>query len=566
MPLGLLGGGFGVPLLSRTLHPEVIGWFSRVRANGGNASAATLEALSEFCRSVDSLGLRRVFYRLNLFCGSNLSACLVPLYRGPTSQGPHFGHAVDANYNFVASDYTETGASGGLTSSNTKYLITGLAPSDFVPATSGIHMGFSSSRQGQQFGDYIGTDYGSALAVAGVSYYIRQNTGLQVQSGGQISQAGTAAFVPRRFIAATSSTWQNRMVVAGVSGNSFGQIVPPPAGVLAIFGKSASATTVSSPSYMPLGVWQMYSIGSFITPEQSLAIDALLRAFNAALRRDRPSSDPAFSRVGHPEAREWIDNVYANGGTVSTTTASAVNDFCADIDAAGIRDRFFRLNLFAGTGLSACLVPLYRGQSLGGTQFGNSTDTNVNFAAGDYVETGSTGGLLGNGSSKYLNTGLNADALPNLAQSGHLSVYAAGTFSGQIAIGVYNFTNPPFVITHESELQLGATNANTYINSNANGSTPSYTSPAFVVGSRTSTTNHIGYANGVAGTAVTTTANFANPAQPFFVFARNLGGSPSVHLGQRLRSYSIGLGMTGAQVTAFNNATQALQAALGRNV
>jgi hypothetical protein len=165
-----------------------------------------------------------------------------------------------------------------------------------------------------------------------------------------------------------------------------------------------------------------------------------------------------------------------------------------------------------------------------------------------------------------LNTGLNANVIPDLSQSGHLSVYAAGTFSAQIALGVYNFTNPPFVITHESELQLGETQANTYINLNANGQTPSYTPPAFVVGSRTSATNHIGYANGVAGTAVTTTANFANPALPFFVFARNLAGSPSVHFGQRLRSYSIGLGMTGAQVTAFNTATQALQAALGRNV
>jgi hypothetical protein len=375
MPLGLLGGGFGVPLFSRTMHPEVIGWFSRVRANGGNASAATLEALSEFCRGVDSLGLRSLFYRLNLFCGSNLSACLVPLYRGPTLQGPLFGHPVDANYNFASSDYTETGASGGLTSSNTKYLITGLAPADFAQATSGLHMGFSSSRQGQQFGDYIGTDYGNAGAVAGVSCYIRQNTGLQVQSGTSISSAGTSPFVPRRFIASTTTTAQNRMIVAGASGGSFGSIVQPPAGVMAVFGKAASATTVGSPNYMPLGVFQMYSIGAHITAEQSLAIDTLLRSFNAALRRDRPSSDPAFDRVGHPEARAWIDNVYANGGTVSPSTASAVNDFCNSIDAAGLRDRFYRLNLFCGTGLSACSIAEHR--SLGRSSATPSTRTAI---------------------------------------------------------------------------------------------------------------------------------------------------------------------------------------------
>jgi hypothetical protein len=275
---------------------------------------------------------------------------------------------------------------------------------------------------------------------------------------------------------------------------------------------------------------------------------------------------PSAASTLHPECRSWISRVLSSGGTVSETTAAAVNNFCDAIDSAGLRDRFYRLNLFCGGNLSACLVPLYRGPSLGGAQFGSATDTNVNFTLASYVETGSTGGLLGNGTSRYLNTGLNASVIPDLSQSGHLSVYAAGTFSAQIALGVYTFTNPPLVITHESEIQLAATVANTFINSNANGQTPSYTSPVFVVGSRTSATNHIGYANGVAGTAVTTNANFANPAQPFFVFARNQNGAPVVHFGQRLRSYSIGLGMTGAQVTAFNTATQALQAALGRNV
>jgi hypothetical protein len=276
---------------------------------------------------------------------------------------------------------------------------------------------------------------------------------------------------------------------------------------------------------------------------------------------------PTTNASLHLEAEVWVGRVIGNGGSVSVTTAQAVSDFCTAIDAAGIRDRFYRLNLFAGTGLSAALVPLYRGPSLGGTQFGNATDTNSNFVSGDYVETGSTGGLLGNGSNKYLNTGLNANAMPDLAQSGHLSAYAAGTFSGQIAIGAYTFTNPPFVITHESEIQMNATQSNTFINFGAaNGSTPFYTSPVFVVGSRTSATNMVGYANGVAGPTATTTANFANPSQPFFVFARNLQGGPSVHFGQRLRSYSAGEGMTGSQASAFSTAMQAFQTALGRNL
>jgi hypothetical protein len=65
-------------------------------------------------------------------------------------------------------------------------------------------------------------------------------------------------------------------------------------------------------------------------------------------------------QVSNADAQSWINRVYGNGGTVSNSTAAAVNAFCDAIDAAGIRDRFYRLNLFCGTGLPACLVPLYQ--------------------------------------------------------------------------------------------------------------------------------------------------------------------------------------------------------------
>jgi len=61
----------------------------------------------------------------------------------------------------------------------------------------------------------------------------------------------------------------------------------------------------------------------------------------------------------HPDAAAWAARVVSNGGSVTGTTLSAVSKFCASIDSAGIRDRFYRLNLFCGTGLNACTVPLY---------------------------------------------------------------------------------------------------------------------------------------------------------------------------------------------------------------
>jgi hypothetical protein len=93
----------------------------------------------------------------------------------------------------------------------------------------------------------------------------------------------------------------------------------------------------------------------------------------------------------HPEAVDWRARVIRNGGSVSDDTSKAVSIFCMAIDGAGLRDRFYRLNLFCGIGLSSALVPLYRGPVAGGTALGNATDTNNNFVSADFAENGRSG-------------------------------------------------------------------------------------------------------------------------------------------------------------------------------
>lgn len=75
-------------------------------------------------------------------------------------------------------------------------------------------------------------------------------------------------------------------------------------------------------------------------------------------------------QVSNLDAQDWVHRVYANGGTVTPSTAAAVNTFCNAIDAAGIRSRFFRLNPYCGTlgssiQSSGVVVPLYRGIAAG---------------------------------------------------------------------------------------------------------------------------------------------------------------------------------------------------------
>ena len=280
-----------------------------------------------------------------------------------------------------------------------------------------------------------------------------------------------------------------------------------------------------------------------------------------------------FRATAHPEAAGWRTRVIANGGSVSATTFTAVETFCRAIDTAGIRDRFFRLNLFAGTGLSAALVPLYRGQSLGGTQWGNSTDTNFNIVSGDYAETGTGGGLNG-GSTKYLATGLAPNAAGISAFNTHLAIYSRAQITTNAnAIGGFGGGTPQstWQMLAFGGLSLifyrsgGASNCGiegvTWSGANRSG---------HVMAVRSASNAAKLYRNGtdLAVTANTTNQNVwtATDVAPLFVFGRNNAGTAD-QLGftGKLQSYSAGLSMTDAQASAFSSAMIAFQTALSRN-
>ena len=271
----------------------------------------------------------------------------------------------------------------------------------------------------------------------------------------------------------------------------------------------------------------------------------------------------------NPETLDWITRVYANGGTVSTSTANAVDAFCNAIDAAGIRDRFYRLNLFAGTGLNAALVPLYRGPSSGGTQYGNATDTNNGpFVAADYVETGASGGLTAtSNTSKYLETGLIPFNAGITEQNYHNSGYfpstlnTTGDWIGSSGTRFSIFF--PAFSTFGMYVRFGGS-SNTGIE---NGSLAARN--GHLIGQRSSGTG-VGYRNGANINAVSSTASSSafetNQPPALSVFARNANGSPSSYWSGRACMYSIGLDFSDAEALAFYNAVEAFQTALGRQL
>lgn len=265
----------------------------------------------------------------------------------------------------------------------------------------------------------------------------------------------------------------------------------------------------------------------------------------------------------HPEASAWQAAVVANGGSVSGSTLSAVDKFCKSIDSAGIRDRFYRLNLFAGTGLNACLVPLYRGPSRTGTQYGGTTDTNNGpFVSGDYNETGSSAGLLG-AATKYLNTGVKANDLTQTDR--HLSVVADSASPGtgsQYAIGGDNFGGSG---NYYWGILVGTTAGNMMVRAQATATNSTQFSitgkPHILLSGNGSAAVYRNGSSVVTGP----TGAFTAPAQDIWVLGLNRNGSLADAYNGRIQSYSIGLAMTAAQALSFYNAMQSFQTALSRN-
>lgn len=269
----------------------------------------------------------------------------------------------------------------------------------------------------------------------------------------------------------------------------------------------------------------------------------------------------------HPEAAAWATRVVANGGTVGTSLP-AVSAFCKAISAtSGLRAKLYRVNLFCGASdasLVAVRTPLYRGPAATGTQYGGTLDDNVNFVQGDYSERGSAGGLKGNGSTKYLDTGLAGTTFS--VGDRHMSAYwnANATLTGNRAfIGNSNTTGDEAWFDIHSrfssaggESQITDSYALTHTAAN-------HQQLAQYVGDTSAESYSMG-ADKKTKTSGWTLGNPTAASSNFFIFSINPSLFSGVRTDARICCYSIGLSMTEAQALALYNAQHAFNVALGR--
>ena len=273
-----------------------------------------------------------------------------------------------------------------------------------------------------------------------------------------------------------------------------------------------------------------------------------------------PYVKPWFRKL-HADTQNWRQRVIVAGGSVSKATAQSVDVFVRGIIADGLRACFYRLNLFAGDNMQAALVPLYRGPSTGGTQYGYEYDQNN--GPFETADLSASLGLSANGTTKFLNTGLSGLLLPS-AYDIHIANWVTraptGTFTFNIGWG-----NTGGVL----QTGLGPVNPITtywlwdYPDSGSAYVAKTSVPLGFMVGSVRGASSALLVNSGTESTAASG-ANRVLVDAVIPVFARRLATLIDNKANGALGMYSIGASMSATQSLAYRSRAQTLAAALGR--
>ena len=254
------------------------------------------------------------------------------------------------------------------------------------------------------------------------------------------------------------------------------------------------------------------------------------------------------------ETLQYADNIAANGGSISQASLVAIDTFVRACLVAGIWSKFIEVGPFAGSNLNAAMVKLVYQPAAG------SVLTNSSFVAGDYVETGSNGGLASDG-TKFLNTNVQATTLPD---NGHYSFYLREDVTSggnKSLIGALDASN---------QYWMGALTPSTAVDLRYGGLTSATAAgtlaKGFYAGVREAANSLVYYRDGASIATLSSVTGTTKPAYPIFLWAFNSSGSSGGRLNARGSFYSIGQALIASEVVALHNAVRSLQLALNRAV
>jgi hypothetical protein len=253
-----------------------------------------------------------------------------------------------------------------------------------------------------------------------------------------------------------------------------------------------------------------------------------------------------------PDADDYFDRITAAGATIDATARAAINAFIVGCKADSIWTLLLDVGPLCGDSLTAALIKLKKLSS--GWSY-----TNNNFLSEDY---GQSTGLTGDGSSKYLTSGVLGTDLTT--DSTGIGVYDRSTTAAQ--------TNPHGSTSGPSacfRLWIGGADniiySDQYNTANELASSTISGAIGFVFATRPASSAHAIYRNGSV-IASTSTTGGSLPAVGITFFAQNFNGIIADYSNHALSFLCLTAGMDATQSAALNTRVQTLQTALGRNV
>jgi len=261
-----------------------------------------------------------------------------------------------------------------------------------------------------------------------------------------------------------------------------------------------------------------------------------------------------FTTDGHVVVVDWAQRVVINGGaSPSLATKAAMHTFCTGLDTASLASKLAALNCFASDSLIAALTPLYYNA-------GSDPWTNHNFVVGDLT----VNGLIGNGSSKYLQTGVKPGDVGGQPNSGGLTIYY---FTNPNDNGAELVGNSGGIPQFGLQFYAGTVYFDCYAYNTGRISKAASAFTGYVSGNRTTAAREDLYTanSGTAHSSVVsgTGAPGALSTNELYCFAANNAGVAAYQSAKRLSFAAIHSGLSSGESSTFYSLIQALRTALG---
>lgn len=257
------------------------------------------------------------------------------------------------------------------------------------------------------------------------------------------------------------------------------------------------------------------------------------------------------------DVTSWLSRGVGVGGTTNALDISNANTFITGLISAGLRSSIKRFNGYGGTNLSQCSVPLI-------ADVGTPQDLFVAFVGADYSQAT---GLTGNGTSKYIRTGV----IPST-----MLTFNSNTFGVYMRDGLFNGSTGNFIGASDASntLRMRVPDDDTTVVLEFTSALAltaiagAYTTPwRLIAGTRGSSASQLLYQQGVNVTFNTgSSAGLALPTTEIYMFAWNNNGTPFGFHPNSEGCYVIADLLTAPQHLTLSNLIQAYNAGYSRAV